>query len=161
MNLSRLFPFFQNSRYDFAGSYAALDVAKYIVTKCSVDRVTISNLQLQKILYYVQKDSLQKHNKALFKDEIEAWKFGPVVKEVYDYFCGFGSIPIFYIQLSASPLSEEDSKFVDEITEEKRKLKAWNLVADTHQEGKAWDLVYQGGLGYKKIIPKGLIAEYG
>ncbi len=161
MKLLKIFPFFSNSDYDFRGFYTALDVAKYIVDKCSTDGRTISNLQLQKILYYVQKSSLQERKKAFFSDEIEAWPFGPVVREVYDYFCGFGAMPIFYLKIDGSVLSEEDSKFVNEIVEKKRLLRPWDMVKDTHQEGKAWDLIYRNGLGYKKIIPKRLIAENG
>lgn len=33
--------------------YTALDMAKYIIDKCTKDRSPISNLQLQKILYYI------------------------------------------------------------------------------------------------------------
>lgn len=38
----------------------ALEVAKYVVTKCNKDKCPISNLQLQKILYYIQHDFLKK-----------------------------------------------------------------------------------------------------
>ena len=73
--------------------YKAIDLSKYIVTKCIVDGCAISNLQLQKILYYVQKDFLQRDFVA-FSDDIEAWQFGPVVPVVYYKFCGFGAMPI-------------------------------------------------------------------
>ena len=39
--------------------YTALDIAKYIIDKCTRENLAISNLQLQKILYYVQKTFLQ------------------------------------------------------------------------------------------------------
>lgn len=39
--------------------YSALNMAKYIIDKCTKDRYPISNLQLQKILYYVQREFLQ------------------------------------------------------------------------------------------------------
>ena len=118
-------------------------------------------MQLQKILYYTQRFFLQYKKKALFVDEIEAWPFGPVVREVYDYFCGFGSVAIFYLQIGGSSISEEDSEFINKIIDEKRKLNPWEMVSDTHQKGKAWDLVYRDGYGYKEIIPKRLIAENG
>ena len=148
-------------KYDLTGSYRALEVAKYIVNKCSQEGKPVSNLQLQKILYYSQKYFLQNQKRALFSDEIEAWPFGPVVRSVYDYFCGFGSITIFYIQPDGSSIKKEDAKFIDAITEEKRLLDPWQMVNDTHQKGKAWDLVYRNGAGYKEIIPKRLIAENG
>lgn len=36
--------------------YKAIDIAKNIINKCTIDKHPISNLQLQKILYYIQKD---------------------------------------------------------------------------------------------------------
>ena len=62
--------------------YSALNVAKYIIDKCTRENYPISNLQLQKILYYIQREFLQRGPKA-FPEEIEAWQFGPVVPEVY------------------------------------------------------------------------------
>ena len=59
--------------------YKALELAKYVVSKCIQDDNPISNLQLQKILFYIQRDYLQNENRAAFADEIEAWRFGPVV----------------------------------------------------------------------------------
>ena len=39
--------------------YSALDIAKYIISKCNRENCPISNLQLQKILYNLQKAFLQ------------------------------------------------------------------------------------------------------
>lgn len=38
--------------------YRAIDIAKYVVTKCVRDSHPISNLRLQEILYYLQKNIL-------------------------------------------------------------------------------------------------------
>lgn len=62
--------------------YSALNIAKYIIDKCTRERYPVSNLQLQKILYYIQREFLQLGTKA-FSEEIEAWQFGPVVPAVY------------------------------------------------------------------------------
>ena len=62
--------------------YTAIDLSKYIVSKCINDGYPISNLQFRKILYYIQKDFLSRDDLA-FSDGIEAWQFGPVVPNVY------------------------------------------------------------------------------
>ena len=49
--------------------YNAIDLSKYIVSKCVKDGHPVSNLQLQKILYYIQKDFLQRDEIA-FSDNI-------------------------------------------------------------------------------------------
>ena len=73
--------------------YSAIDLSKYIVTKCIHDGYPISNLQLQKILCSIQKAFIDKGSSA-FADEIEEWNFGSAVPEAYYYFCGFGAMPI-------------------------------------------------------------------
>ena len=55
--------------------YVALDLSKYIISKCVRDGHPISNLQLQKILYYIQVYFL-KHDNIAFPDAIEAWTCG-------------------------------------------------------------------------------------
>lgn len=73
--------------------YDAVELAKYIVSKCIKDEHPISNLQLQKILYYIQKRFVDEGTRT-FSDEIEAWRFGPVVPNVYYFFCDSGSMSI-------------------------------------------------------------------
>ena len=75
----------------------ALPLAGYIVQHC-IDRNTpVTNLQLQKILYFVQLQSLKETD---FKEPImedpqfEAWMFGPVIREVYLTYCLSGAYPI-------------------------------------------------------------------
>lgn len=94
-----------------------------------------------------------------FSEEIEAWQFGPVVPEVYKQYCGFGALPIrmrYEIDLESN-----DANIVNSIIEKKRIFNPWNMVSDTHSSGKAWDLIYRGGLGDHQIIPKELIRSKG
>lgn len=155
------FFFQQNPKYNFVGGYAALDVAQYIIRKCSLDRKPISDLQLQKILYYIQKYFIQVEKRALFSDEIEAWQFGPVVRSVYTRYCGYGAVEIFDTTAPDIELSVDERTAIDQIVEEKRIVKPWELVNDTHAKGKAWDIIYRDGAGDKDIIPKDVIAEHG
>ena len=70
--------------------YAALDIARYIIKYCKDNGYSISNLKLQKLLYFVQAQFLVTYNgRPAFEEKIEAWDFGPVVPEVYHYLkCG-------------------------------------------------------------------------
>lgn len=139
--------------------YNAIDLSKYIVSKCVTDGHPISNLQLQKILYYIQKDFLQRDEVA-FSDNIEAWQFGPVVPNVHYHYCGFGAMPISIIKDAFSIVSS-DSIFINKIVEEKRNLNPWDMVAETHKEDGAWAKVYRNGLGNHCIIPIELIKAVG
>lgn len=138
--------------------YLALDIAKYAIDKCTRESYPISNLQLQKILYYVQREFLQQGTKA-FSEEIEAWQFGPVVPQVYKHYCGFGALPIRMKYKVA--LNQKDVIIINPIIEKKRILNPWDMVSDTHSPGKAWDLIYRNGLGDHQIIPQELIKSKG
>ena len=134
--------------------YSAITLSNYIINKCTEDGQPISNLQLQKILYYIQRDSLRKGAPA-FDDVIEAWQFGPVVPNVYYIFCGFGAMKI---KLKFNDNIDDDSRsIVDKIVESKRVLDPWVLVEDTHAKGKAWYEVYNDGAGNHCEIPQSLI----
>lgn len=138
--------------------YSALSMAKYIIDKCTKDKYPISNLQLQKILYYIQREFLQQGEIA-FPEEIEAWQFGPVVPEVYRQYCGFGALPIRMRYMVRIEL--DDIRMINPIIEKKRILNPWDMVSDTHSSGKAWDLIYRDGAGDHQVIPQELIKSKG
>ena len=63
---------------------SAVDVARYFLAQSDDDAGDIiSNLKLQKLLYYAQGVTLALTGKPLFSDPIEAWQHGPVVPSVY------------------------------------------------------------------------------
>ena len=50
----------------------------------------ITHLKLQKLIYYARGISLGMYGKPLFLEKIEAWQHGPVVREVYNFYCPNG-----------------------------------------------------------------------
>lgn len=138
----------------------AIVLAKYIVSKCMTDGKPISNLRLQKTMYYIQKDFIKRGNEA-FMDDIEAWQFGPVVPNVYYRFSGYGSMPItaIYEDSIVGCYSTSDINTIDTIIESKRELDPWDMVEETHKANGAWDRVFKNGLGNHNVIPKEFIRE--
>lgn len=136
--------------------YRAIDIAKYVVTKCVRDSHPISNLRLQEILYYLQKKYINIGSQ-LFGDPIEAWKFGPVVPDVYYKFCGSGARTILLTYETS--IADADKKIMDSIIEDKRNKEPWELVEDTHKEGGAWYQTYH--YGTNREIQINLIRDVG
>lgn len=62
---------------------SASDVAKYLIRHFCAQKQPISNLKLQKLLYYCQGWHLGITGRPLFSDPIEAWVHGPVVPSVF------------------------------------------------------------------------------
>ena len=75
--------------------YNASDIAKYIISYCSSKNMPISNLKLQKVLYFTWVDYYRETGTALFLDDICAWQLGPVVPDVYYDYCSYGGRPIY------------------------------------------------------------------
>ncbi|MDD3794695.1 MAG: DUF4065 domain-containing protein [Lachnospiraceae bacterium] len=140
--------------------YSALDLSKYIVSKCIKENHPISNLQLQKILYYIQKEFL-KNGCFAFGDDIEAWQFGPVVPNVYYHYCGFGAMAISNSRDNYT-IKSDDAAIVDDIVEKKRLLDPWTMVSETHKPNGAWAQIYnKNGVRNHKVIPPDLIKAVG
>ena len=133
--------------------YDAVEIARYVVKKCIADGHPISNLQLQKILYFIQKSFLKNKNRVAFKDDIEAWKFGPVIPKVYYRYSGFCSMPITLDLSEPVSLDTEDGPIIDTIISDLREESPWRLVNLTHRPSGAWDKTVQAGCGYHDIIP--------
>ena len=107
----------------------------------------ISDLKLQKLLYYAQGICLSMTGKILFPNKIYAWEHGPVIKEVYEIYKNFGSNYIKGIN------NEENDKIVSKIESNKEVSKILNIVYDnfaiytawqlrnmTHEEGSPWSM---------------------
>lgn len=139
--------------------YSAVELSKYIVTKCTQENCPISNLRLQKILFYIQREYLKRGLPA-FPDPIEAWQFGPVVPNVYYFFCGYGAMPVDMIFPSCK-IDPSDAEIIDTIVESKRTLYPWDMVAETHKSDGAYDQTYRNGEGNHCVIKPELIVKYG
>ena len=119
-----------------------LNLAKHIINRClQIDR-PISNLQLQKILYFVEGEFYQKQGYWLTEAKYYAWKFGPVNKEVYSEYCVYGGGYIY--EQSADVMEENTKAIVDPIIDKYAQLSASELVELSHKKGGAWDTVYDG-----------------
>ena len=139
--------------------YSAIDVAKYIIWFCKENGYSISNLKLQKLLYFVQAQFLISTGAPAFKEEIEAWDFGPVVSKVYQYFKMWGSseIPGFLAQNANENIFVKDQRIMNEILEECAPCSASFLVEVTHSQA-PWQDAYQRY--YNNINTKESIREY-
>lgn len=138
----------------------AVKLAWFILRRCANNGTPISHLQLQKMLYFLQKLNLERTGLPLFKNKIFAWQFGPVVREVYYEFSIFSSIRIIPSDFDPDPDFELPDFILNEI-DTRAKQKPWDMVDETHQEGRAWDLVFQNGNGTDKEIPLELIQTNG
>lgn len=145
--------------------YDVLTVSRYIVNYSNEKGYGISNLKLQKILYFVQAWFLIEVKEPCFKEEIEAWEFGPVVPVVYHEFKRFGSsyIPTVksYFNVNENNIwdverekfndkliKENDKKIINAVVDKFSECSANYLVKVTHKQ-KPWKDAYAKGSNSK------------
>lgn len=131
--------------------HKAIEIAKYVINYSQENGSPISNLKLQKLLYYIQAAVLVKKGCKCFDDPIVAWEFGPVVVEVYQRYREFGrnSIPIQdaskemvfdankmrIVFNEPKKLNDSERKIIDEVIDSYSHIKdPFDLVKKTHQE---------------------------
>ena len=141
-------------------AYKVKDIARYMICKTNEMQTPISNLKLQKLLYFAWKDYYKKYRRYLFNENFEAWQFGPVVRNVYYDYCTYGPMPIrspLYMSYEGDWISAEDTNFLDQFLSEYKNKSVYELVQLTHKPGEAWDKVFRGGIGSWQTIEYALI----
>ncbi len=125
----------------------AKEVAKWFLLRNKVEQdqdecvESISNLKLQKLLYYAQGIHLAVTDEILFEEDIYAWKHGPVVPDVYDEYKVNKGNPIEVLEdknnYELTIKVQNDKKAADTLEfvfNEYGQYSAWGLRNMTHNE---------------------------
>ncbi len=95
----------------------------------------ITNLKLQKLLYYAQGCVLALTDKPLFDEEIEAWEHGPVVPKIYHEYKMYGKSEIEFDEPFDENLIDRDiQNILESVYNEFGQYSAWKLRNMTHSE---------------------------
>ena len=111
----------------------ASEVADYLITLAHEQGDGVSNLKLQKLLYYAQAWHLGLYGEPLFPEKFQAWPSGPVIPKLFwryhEY--GIGSIPRPEM---APPPSSATAEFLDEVAAAYMPFDVWQLHWKTRAE---------------------------
>ena len=128
-----------------------IDLSAYIVDKSKNE---ITNLKLQKILYYFKGYFLKYFNEEIFLDDIYCWQYGPVVPSAYYRFSRYGSQFLPASESGNVYFDSDHLKLAQDIIDKCEKYKTSELVEKTHNE-LPWKSVQIG-----QKIPKNIISSF-
>ena len=121
-------------------AYKAIDIARKLIFMAQNDEPNggerLTNLKLQKLLYYQQGFHLAFFVTPLFSDSVEAWMYGPVIPSVYEEYSSYGSSSLPEVNNAISLTNEEEELF-NEVYDAYRDFSAIGLMNRTHKE-KPW-----------------------
>lgn len=131
-------------------AYPASVIAHAFVLKGIEEGNYVTQMKLQKMVYFAHGYHLAKYGTPLINEDFQAWKFGPVVPEIYQSYKLYGSDYIIDAGLArntAKPLTFSDSAsdaiaYTWRIT---KNLSASQLSRWSHAQGSPWATVYDEG----------------
>ena len=139
---------------------SAIDAANYLVYLMSGAVDDLSNMKLNKILYFAQGQCLLQTGNVLFDDTIEAWEHGPVVQAVYNKYKIYNDSAITDYDLEqAKKMPEDISELLLKVSREYGRYTASALRNRTHLPNSPWSKVYIDGQ-HHTTIPVDLIRDY-
>lgn len=138
------------------------DVAKYFIHLSHKVNAPISQLKLQKLLYYAQGWSFVWDDKALFDEHIEAWRYGPVIPKIYHEYKEYGNGPIPETEgLSFFPFAGDyELKTIEAVWDGYKKYSPIQLVNKTHREDPWRDAIEEYKKSYDDVIYQDSIKAY-
>ena len=120
--------------------YSACDIAEWLLwynaeqQKKNPDVEGISNLKLQKLLYYAQGISFRLRGKKVFSDSLVAWQHGPVVIAVYEKYKQFHADDISVVIDMPVTFSSDVVEVLQTVYVKFARYTAWALREKTHKE---------------------------
>ena len=115
------------------------DVSSYFVMRGVEEKFPITQISLQELLHFAQGFHLAYQQECLFADKIYAWKFGPVVRTVFNRHRVFGRQLI-------TPDSPLPICMSGKLPGNREKL-PFELVQLAHKKGSPWHQVYRNYAG--------------
>lgn len=154
-------------------SYDGRAVANYVLDACSKLERPLTNLSLQKIVFFCHAWCLGRLGKPLIRHEFEAWDYGPVLQYLYRDFSSFGSAPITSRAFGINPstgfkevvradFDSEVAELLDEVVGFYSRRTSSELIRLSHVAGGPWFNVWNhaGGLNPGMRIKNADIASF-
>lgn len=132
--------------------FDVLRVANFVINTAKEEKKELTNLKLQKILFFLQGFYLYAYNMRLINGSFSKWQYGPVERDAYNYFKFSGSSQLIDDAFEFStdsfkitpipPISEKDfdsNTFtkLKNVLESLLGIPTWRLVELTHKD-KSW-----------------------
>jgi len=134
------------------------DVARFFIDYGEKSGEPMTNMRVNKMLYFAQGVHLAKEGCSLFDDDIEAWQWGPVVSSIYHRYKPFEARPIVDTQPGFNRDSFSESEYAS-LLDTARIYCVYTtstLVGFSHKLGGPWDKTMKTT---EKTIPIDLIKK--
>jgi uncharacterized phage-associated protein len=167
-------------------SYDARAIANYFLERARVEGKSLDQMKIQKLVYYANGWHIAIKGEPLIDEQVEAWRYGPVIQSLRDTFRQFGDqaieAPASYlvpragwnvldeieevvptIDMANSPDLDFVRALLDRVWQVYGKYTGIQLSNMTHEPGSPWDMVnmrYGGQIPKRTDIPVEMLREH-
>ena len=122
----------------------------------------LSQLKLQRLVYFAHGGyMIDHHEDGLVFDKVEAWKYGPVFRDLWDKTKYYGNETFTRINVkSADKPTDRQLKFIQEVFDVFGDLSRIQLTAMAFQDDSPWHETYASWGEKRGVIPNDLIRDY-
>ena len=115
-------------------SYPVETIANVFIDIAADNGMYLTNLKLQKLIYFAHGWYLAFTDNPLITDDVQSWKYGPVIPNLYRKFSKYGSSAIPKPEsFTFRPYTDEEKEFLREIYNAYGQFSAWALSEMTHK----------------------------
>ena len=128
------------------------DVADFFIDYAlDDDENHMTNMRINKLMYFAQGWSLARTGKPLFNDDFQAWPHGPVAPAVYHKFKYAGSSKIKRLidDNYADNITGDEQRLLLDVIREYDQYSTSGLVVLSHKQDSPWDKAIKRGKGTK------------
>ena len=136
-------------------------VANYLLYLARIDERWFTPLHVLKLVYYCQGWAFARLDTKLFRQDIQAWQYGPVVRDVYNEVRIYVDGPVSKdIKANRVNFSGEEQGLMRGVYRLYGKMRGVELISLTHLSGSPWDQVWSRRRSNHDVIPIEMIREY-
>ncbi|WP_347460883.1 type II toxin-antitoxin system antitoxin SocA domain-containing protein [Acinetobacter sp. ANC 7454] len=148
-------------------AHTALQVANRIIElgRSKTPAQHYTPMQLLKLVYIAHGWMLGICSTPLITEQVEAWKYGPVIPDLYQHVKKYGANPIFdeklgnfFQNMQSSEFTNDENSILNFVVDTYGNIDGIRLSQITHAADTPWSNTFKNGWG--DVIPTDLIAHH-
>jgi uncharacterized phage-associated protein len=141
--------------------HSCLKVANYLLQLARRDRVSLTPMQLIKLVYMCHGWMLGLYGRPLIGEPVQAWKYGPVIPELYRHLSKYAGRPVTHLlpRPEGPDFSALEANLIEQVYVQNAAFDGVQLSEMTHKVGSPWHQIWDPE-DKTKVIPNEIIRAY-
>ena len=141
-------------------AHDARSIANKLIRLSAIEQKSLTHLQVQKLVYFCHAWMLAIYDAPMIRQPVEAWQFGPVIRQLYVSLRKYGNQPVQQIpHIREGEYIRREESIIRDVNEKYGEMTGYQLSQLTHQPGSPWEQTILSKRE-KTVIDDQLIRDY-